>query len=73
MKDKRKAKPSESYLKYSGMAFQMFFVLLFGWFMGNYVDRYFALEKPYVGVGLSFLLLIGYFFKIYYDLQRGKL
>ena len=66
MKQADKDKPGMSYVKYSGLAFQMFFVLLAGWLIGNYFDRLFELEKPYIGVGLAFLLLIGIFNSVNY-------
>ncbi len=69
----KKGPKSSAYLKYSGLAFQMFFILLLGWFIGSFGDRYFQLEKPYIAVSLIFFFLIGFFIKLYYDLENDRL
>lgn len=69
----QKSTPTASYMKYSGLAFQMFFLLLAGWFMGSWIDDYFGFEKPYIGALLAFLFLIGFFYKIYREVVSGKL
>lgn len=56
-----------------GLAFQMFFLLLIGWFGGSYIDRYFGFEKPAFALILTFLFLFGYFYKIYNDVKKDKL
>lgn len=71
MKDKKQA--ANAYMKYTGLAFQIFFLLFLGWFVGSKIDEYFIFEKPYFAVGLAFVMLIGFFVKLYYDLQQGRL
>ena len=61
------------YARYMGLAFQMFVILLAGWFVGSKIDQYFQVEKPYGALALTFLLLFGYFYKIYRDVSDGKL
>ena len=41
-----KKKPFNSYLKYSGLAFQLVAVILAGVFIGNRMDRWLSLESP---------------------------
>ncbi len=62
-------KPTNDYLKYSGMAFQMFFLLLFGWFIGGYVDSALSLTKPYMALTFMVILLVGYLYKLVKDLS----
>lgn len=64
--------PGSDYLKYSGLAFQMFFILLIGWFGGSYIDGYLELEKPVFALSLMFIFLIGYFYKLIKDLSPPK-
>ena len=70
---KQKHKAANAYMKYTGLAFQLFFLLLLGWFIGSKIDGYFTFEKPFFEVGLTFVFLIGFFVKLYYDLQEGRL
>ena len=60
-------------MKYMGLAFQMFALLLIGWFLGAKADGYFNFEKPYLALALTFLFLFGYFYKIYVDVTKGDL
>jgi len=60
-----------AYLKYSGLAFQMFAILLLGWWFGSLADSHFGFEKPYLGISLCFLFLIGFLFKLYVDVTKG--
>lgn len=64
---------SSAYVKYSGLAFQMFFLLLAGWFIGSYGDGYFNFEKPYIALALAFVFLIVFFYKLYNDLEKDRL
>lgn len=59
------------WLKYSGLAFQMFFLLLAGWFVGAIVDEYLQLSKPLFALLLMVVFLIGFFYKLTKDLS-GK-
>jgi len=62
-------KPSNDYLKYSGIAFQMFFLLLFGWFIGGYLDGILSFDKPYLALLFMMLFLIGYLYKLVKELS----
>ena len=58
------------YLKYSGLAFQMFFTLLIGWFIGSKIDDWLELQKPIFALILLMLFLAGFFFKLVKDLSE---
>jgi len=60
------------YLKYSGIAFQMAFIVLAGILIGKKADRYFSLEKPYITMVLVLLFFGGYMYKLYVDLIKPK-
>jgi len=62
------ANPSKDYLKYTGIAFQMFFLLLLGWFIGGYLDSLFEFDKPYLALLFMIILLIGYLYKLVKEL-----
>ena len=73
MADKKKQNPMTFYAKYMGLAFQMFFLLLIGWFIGKKADEYFSFQKPYLALALTFIFLLGFLIKIYRDVVSGKL
>ncbi len=70
---KKRSKPSSYYLKYTGLAFQMFFSLLLGWYLGSLGDRYFGFPKPYIALSVSILFLIVLFVKLYKDVVQNKI
>jgi len=72
-KPKKSGGPAISYLKYSGLAIQMFVILAIGFFLGRSLDNYFGLEKPYLALTLCFLFLIGIFYKIIKDSSAGNI
>lgn len=47
-KSPRKKENPNAVLKYSGIAFQMLFILAAAVFIGQKLDAYFALETPYL-------------------------
>ncbi|MDZ4845944.1 MAG: AtpZ/AtpI family protein [Chitinophagales bacterium] len=53
-----KKKPSNDYLKYSGMAFQFLGAILLGVFLGQWLDRKFNTEKPVFTITLSLFFVI---------------
>lgn len=67
MKDKGSG--SNEYLKYSGLAFQMFFTLFAGWFIGDQIDQYLGFKKPIMALVLLILFLAGFFYKLIKDLS----
>ena len=67
MSPQPKQKPINTWLKYSGLAFQMFFLLLFAWFIGGWIDHKMALTKPVFALSLMVLFLVGFFIKLIKD------
>lgn len=63
-KSKTKTPNSGEWLKYSGLAFQMFGILLIGWLGGSWIDSKIGFEKPIIGTSLTFIFLIAYFYKL---------
>lgn len=64
---------ASSYLKYSGLAFQMFFLLGLGLLSGSWADKYFGLEEPYLAMAFTFTLLIGFLVKLYLDVINDRI
>ncbi|KXK40504.1 MAG: AtpZ/AtpI family protein [Saprospiraceae bacterium] len=61
-----------AYLKYSGLAFQMAGVVIFGYLIGQWLDRKLLLEKPYITILLIILFFAGFMYKLYLDLTKEK-
>ena len=60
---------SADYLKYSGLAFQMFFVLVIGWLIGEQIDKYLGFKEPVAALTLLILFLVAFFYKLIRDLS----
>lgn len=60
------------YLKYSGLAFQLAFVIFVGIYLGNYIDTYFGLKVPVATMILVLLLFGAYMYKLVVDLMKPK-
>ena len=59
---KKVVKSAESYLKYSGMAFQMAAILIIGALAGKKLDAYYQTEKPYFTLLLVIIAIIAAFY-----------
>ena len=66
-KDKQKY---QAFLRYSGMGMQFFVTIGVSAWIGQKLDAYFALEKPFITIFLVLLFATGYFIKLYKDLTR---
>jgi len=66
-------KTTKSYLKYSGLAFQMASYVIVGLLIGKQLDKYFELEKPILTAGCMLLFLVAYFIKLFNDINQGRL
>lgn len=67
---KKNSKGANQYLKYSGIAFQLFFFLFIAVYAGKYTDAYLGTTKPYFTIVFLLVALVGFFYKIYNDLAR---
>lgn len=66
-------KATKSYLKYSGLAFQMATYVIVGLLIGKQLDKYFELERPLLTAGCMLLFLVVYFIKLFNDLNQDRL
>ncbi len=62
-------KKVNSYLKYSGIGFQLIAVILIGVFAGRYLDERFQNDTPYFTAGLILVLLVVFLLKLIRDLN----
>jgi F0F1-type ATP synthase assembly protein I len=65
-KDKKLTEKANAYLKYSGLAFQMGFIILIGTLAGQQLDERYASERPYFTI---FLALLSIFVALYVSLK----
>ena len=61
-----------AYMKYAGMATQLLVLLLIGVWMGGKADAYFGFEKPWTTIFLIFLFMVGWFVRLYMDLEKDR-
>lgn len=61
-----------SYLKYSGLGFQLAGLVLAGFFGGKYIDQWLGLEKPIVTLLLILTFFTGFMYKLYVELIVKK-
>ncbi|MEP7195136.1 MAG: AtpZ/AtpI family protein [Saprospiraceae bacterium] len=59
-----------SYLKYTGLAFQIFGTLAVGAFFGNWLDNKFNTPKPYFTIFIILFLFIGIIYWIIQDTKK---
>ena len=57
-------------MKYAGIATSLFAILFISFYLGNLVDKYYELEKPYIGLVCLLLAMTGYFYKLIKDLSE---
>jgi hypothetical protein len=65
-------RPSNSYLKYSGMVFQLFVLLLIAGWGGGKIDAYLGNETPYITALLLIVFFAAYMYKLYIDLTKDN-
>jgi hypothetical protein len=61
-----------AYLKYSGLAFQLAFVVFIGIYAGKYLDGVLGFKKPIATMLLILILFSAYMYKIYKELTDSK-
>ncbi|HMT76304.1 MAG TPA: AtpZ/AtpI family protein [Saprospiraceae bacterium] len=66
-------KNSMTYLRYTGMGFQLIGVILISCYLGNYIDNRWNQGNPkYWTAGLMLVLTLGYLYKIIRDLTKNN-
>jgi F0F1-type ATP synthase assembly protein I len=69
-KPDRSTPSSNQYLKYGGMALQLFLLLGIGAWLGQLIDRKLGTPKPYFTIILILLFTAGFFYRLVKDLTR---
>jgi hypothetical protein len=69
---KTKQRPSNTYLKYSGLAFQLFgAIAIMGW-VGYKIDQYMEIKFPAFTLLFCFLAFGGMMFQIYRSIKKDN-
>jgi MFS-type transporter involved in bile tolerance (Atg22 family) len=68
----KKPVSENKYLKYSGMVFQLFVLLLIGGLIGRKLDNYFHNETAILTILLIMLFFGVYMYKLFKDLQNDE-
>jgi len=63
-------KKGNTYLKYSGIAFQLAALIFLAIFLGKKLDSLFSLSKPYFTILLVLLFFSAFLYKLYLDLSK---
>lgn len=63
-------KKTDSYLKYSGLAFQMAGIIMISIFAGKWLDGQMQNEKPYMTMLLMLLFFGAFMYKLTKDLNK---
>ena len=66
----RKPRQVNQYLKYSGMALQLFVLLLVAAWLGQWLDKRLQTRDPYFTIILILLFMGGFFYRLVIDLNR---
>jgi hypothetical protein len=66
----RKPSSANSFIKYSGIAVQLFVLLFIGALIGREVDIWFHTPKPYFTILFILLFAGGFFYRLIKDLSR---
>ena len=69
-KYERNSKSSNQYLKYSGMAVQLFVLIGVGAWLGQIIDRKLSTPEPYFTIILILLFTGGFFYRLVKELSR---
>lgn len=65
-----KPSPSNPYLKYSGLVFQLFVLLAIAAWLGQKLDAYMKTSDPYFTIALILLFTTGFFYSLIKELSR---
>jgi hypothetical protein len=65
---KKKEVSGQSYLKYSGIAFQLAFLVLISFYIGRWIDQRLGNAHPYIGMSALVIVFIGFMYKLYKEL-----
>jgi len=66
----RNSKSSNQYLKYSGMAIQLFVLIGVGAWLGQKIDQKLSTPEPYFTIILILVFTGGFFYRLVKELSR---
>jgi len=66
----RDSRQVNQYLKYSGMALQLFVLMAAGAFLGQWLDKRLSTPQPYFTILLILLFTGGFFYRLVKDLNQ---
>ncbi len=67
---KKKRKPLNNYLKYTGLAFQFMAAVLLGFWAGSWLDSRYQTNKPWFTMGFMIFFLIATLYKVIRDIAN---
>ena len=70
-KPERTPRQVNQYLKYSGMAMQLFAMVAVAAWLGTYLDKRFETPKPYITILLILLFTGVFFYRLINDLNKS--
>lgn len=59
-----------SYLKYSGIVFQLIGIILIGWWIGSWIDEKMGTPQPYWTAGIILFFILAFLFSVVYNLTK---
>lgn len=68
----RKTSEVNAYMRYAGLAFQIFGILAIGAMAGQWLDKKLSLSQPWMTIFLVVFLFIGIIYKIVIETQTKK-
>ncbi len=68
----RKTSEVNAYMRYAGLAFQIFGILAIGAFVGQWLDKKLGLTHAWITIVLILFLFIGIIYKIVLETQTKK-
>ena len=69
---KKKSKPSNKFMKFSGIAFQLAFLLFFAIWAGGKIDSMMENKTPYMTALFVALAFGGFMYNLFRDLENLK-
>lgn len=70
--EKKIKQSTRSYLKYSGLAFQLLGIVAISFFLGQYLDNLVGFKQPFITIFLIIATFSGFMYKLYRELFNDK-
>jgi ATP synthase protein I len=69
-KNKTNIDSGKSYLKYSGIAFQLVALVLLSFYLGRWVDDKLGNSHPFIGMTALVVVFVAFIYKLYKELFK---